>query len=258
MTTTRKCTEYAPKGLIGVLTPQANTTVEPELAILCPPGFAIINARMVSDKADMGDRLSDYLENIDAEIDQFANAPVNTLALAVTGPSYLIGPARERTLVERIEATRGVPLVTTAQAVCDALHILEARTIDLLSPYPPSLTEKSQAYWMAQGYRIGETIALQGDDDSFHPIYAMSSQSAGIAIKEMQESAADAIVMLGTGLPTLRPMAAYSGWRGPPVLSCLFCLAWRAVQAATGRSPDLRGLRQWQSSQHWRRRLPPE
>jgi maleate cis-trans isomerase len=41
--------EYAPHGLIGVLTPQANTTVEPEFWIMLPPGIALINARMMSD-----------------------------------------------------------------------------------------------------------------------------------------------------------------------------------------------------------------
>ena len=41
---------YAPRGLIGVLTPQANTTVEPEFWIMLPPGVAAINARMVSPK----------------------------------------------------------------------------------------------------------------------------------------------------------------------------------------------------------------
>ena len=42
--------EYAPQGLMGVLTPQANTTVEPEMQILLPPGFAYINARLTSPK----------------------------------------------------------------------------------------------------------------------------------------------------------------------------------------------------------------
>ena len=42
--------EYAPRGLVGMLTPQANTTVEPEFNLLWPPGVAMINARLISDK----------------------------------------------------------------------------------------------------------------------------------------------------------------------------------------------------------------
>ena len=45
--------EYAPRGLVGMLTPQANTTVEPEFNMLWPPGVAMINARLMSDKASM-------------------------------------------------------------------------------------------------------------------------------------------------------------------------------------------------------------
>ena len=56
--------EYARKGLIGVLTPQANTTVEPEFAILMPPGYAFLNARMVSDKPTMQGRLDDSAESM--------------------------------------------------------------------------------------------------------------------------------------------------------------------------------------------------
>ncbi len=47
--------EYAPRGLVGMLTPQANTTVEPEFNLLWPPGVAMINARLMSDKSiDVG------------------------------------------------------------------------------------------------------------------------------------------------------------------------------------------------------------
>ena len=40
--------EYAAKGLVGCLTPQANTTVEPEFNILLPAGYAVLNARLTS------------------------------------------------------------------------------------------------------------------------------------------------------------------------------------------------------------------
>ena len=55
--------EYAPRGLVGMLTPQANTTVEPEFNLLWPPGVAMINARLMSDKPSMSDRLVDYFDN---------------------------------------------------------------------------------------------------------------------------------------------------------------------------------------------------
>ena len=36
--------EYSKNGLVGVLTPQANTTVEPEFRVLCPKNVGMINA----------------------------------------------------------------------------------------------------------------------------------------------------------------------------------------------------------------------
>lgn len=101
---------YAPRGLIGVLTPQANTTVEPEFWIMLPPGVAAINARMMSSKEALEARLVDYLENLDATIAQFANAPLGAIAIATTGTSYIAGAAREQELVDRITTQTGVPL----------------------------------------------------------------------------------------------------------------------------------------------------
>ncbi|MFM7690670.1 MAG: hypothetical protein ACKPAC_14630, partial [Alphaproteobacteria bacterium] len=86
---------YARNGLLGVLTPQANTTVEPEFSLLLPPATAMLTARLVSTKPSLNDRLRDYVAGLDATCAQFANAPLGAIAFACTGSSYLVGPAAE-------------------------------------------------------------------------------------------------------------------------------------------------------------------
>ena len=131
--------EYAPRGLVGMLTPQANTTVEPEFNILWPRGVAMINARLLSDKSTISARLVDYFENYGASMRQFANAPLGVAAAACTGASYLAGREREAAVVKDIAARSGFPFFTAALAVVDALNVMKAKRIGLVSPYPDDL-----------------------------------------------------------------------------------------------------------------------
>lgn len=249
--------EYAPNGLIGVLTPQANTTVEPEYAILCPPGYAWLNARLTSPKAGIAERLVDYADSLETQIDQFANAPIDALAFATTGASYLIGREAEDALVDRVKRDRDLPLVTAGRAVCDALALLEARRIGLVSPYPPDLTEQSIAYWQSRGFQIGHTASVYDDQGAFHPIYALAAGVSDGALDGLKDSGLDAIVMLGTGLPTLAPIARLADWDGPPVLSCMLALVWRSVLAAGAETPNRAGLMNWINGRHWATRVTP-
>src|SRR6476619_5081021 len=141
--------EYAPLGLVGMLTPQANTTVEPEFNLLWPAGVAMINARLTSDKTSMSGRLVDYFDNYSAALRQFANAPVGVVAAACTGASYLAGREREAALAKEIEASHAFPFVTAALAVVDALTALKARRLGLVSPYPDDLNRASIGYWQS-------------------------------------------------------------------------------------------------------------
>jgi maleate cis-trans isomerase len=246
---------YAPRGLVGVLTPQANTTVEPEMALLLPRGFAMLNARLTSPAATIEARLLDYLRDLEASLAQFANAPVSAFAFACTGASYLAGPAEEDALVARIEAARGVPMVTAARAVCDAFAVLGARRIGLVSPYPPALTQAAIGYWQARGFEVARVAGAEQPAGAFHPIYAMSSATAQGALEALAPDGIDAVVMLGTGMPTLTPIAAHPRVGRAPVLSCMLALAWRSALAAEGSTPDPAGLLAWISGGAWRARL---
>lgn len=247
--------EYAPRGLIGVLTPQANTTVEPEFWIMLPPGLAAINARMFSPHADLEARLVDYLDHLDETITRFANAPLDALALATTGTSYMIGAAREDALVATLTKRRGAPFVTTGQAVVQALRTLGARTIGLVSPYPPSLTEKSKTYWAEQGFTIGGLVQIGTRGDTFHPIYTITTADAEAGVLELKDKKLDAILLLGTGMPTLAAIARRPRVGDAVVLSCMLCLGWAAINAATREPPQRETLLRFAGGEDWKARL---
>lgn len=247
--------EYASRGLIGILTPQANTTVEPEMAVMLPPGVAMIAARMFSPHAELEKRLVDYVAHLDDAIAHFANAPLDTIGLATTGTSYMIGAAREAEIVQRISQRRGAPFVTTGLAVVTALRTLGAQTIGLVSPYPASLTEKACAYWQEQGFALGGMVQLGIKSGTFHPIYTLSASECEAGLLQLADAALDAVVLLGTGMPTLGSILRHPRAGNAIVLSSMLCLGWATIDAALRQTPDRDALLRFVRGDEWGARL---
>ena len=252
----RVAVEYARRGLVGTLTPQANTTVEPEFGILWPPGIAMVNARMVSAAPDMDARLVEYFDRLDEWVAGFANAPIQALAVACTGASYLAGVPRERRLADGLEARLGIPVVTAGTAVTDAFRALGARRVALVSPYPAGLTAASVRNWTAQGFDVTEVVTVApGGAGAFHPIYSMAAGDARRALDGLDGVAGlDAVAMLGTGMPTLGPILSKPRAGGAPVLSCMLATAWRTVLALDGAAPGRENLLAWIDDPEWQGR----
>lgn len=247
--------DYGAAGRLGVLTPQANTTVEPELWALLPPGWSMLNARLVSDRGTIAERLVDYTTRFEATAGEFANAPLDGILAACTGASYLIGAEREAEICDRIETARGLPFVTAARASVAALRTLGARRIALLSPYPDDLNAACKPYWQGFGF---EVVATEGPDleaAEFHPIYAMRGAAVLESYRRLSDSGADAVLMLGTGMATLAPLAMGREAGLAPAISCNLALAWAGTQKRRWADLELSGLEPWLDGAHWRPRL---
>lgn len=246
---------YGPKGVIGVLTPQANTTVEPEMVAMVPPGTIFLNARLKSDKPTIPERLADYFDRYEEAVGEFANAPLDSVGFACTGASYIGGAAAEDRILAAIAEKRGYPGVTAASAVIDALAVLGAQRVALVSPYNEALDDESAAYWQSRGLTVVARRTAFRETDRFHPIYTLESDAARPGIEAVAESDADAIVLLGTGMPTLPPIAETPVVNGKPLLSCMLCLGWRLIAAARRETADRAHLEAFLHDDGWRGRL---
>jgi maleate isomerase len=229
--------EYGP--VVGIAVPQANTTVEPEMQSLLGAGHTVLTARMTSASPDSRQRLVDYIETLGHSLAQFDVAPLQVAGFACTGSSYLIGPDDESVRLLALSAARGYPVLSAAQSITRALEVLGARRIALLSPYPEWLSNLGQAYWRASGLTVTQVRGLPDALLDTRNIYKLRTAAVLQVLDALDVSGCDAVLMSGTGMPTLGAMAQRH--LSVPVISSNLCLAWamRCVLEPHAPAPTL-------------------
>jgi maleate isomerase len=241
---------YGHNGIIGTLTPQANTTVEPEFWCLLPSGWSMLNARLTSTLDTIEKRLVDYTDKFDATASHFGNAPLSAIAIACTGASYLIGSERESAITASMQQRLGIPCITAAQATVSALRQMQVERLALLTPYPESLNKTSIDFWQSHGFNVVATAGPSLESQAFHPIYAMAENSVCQAYETLSDSPADAVLMLGTGMATLGALLHGRQNQLMAAISCNLALAWACVNAVSEST-----LNTWLAADHWHSRF---
>jgi maleate isomerase len=232
----------------GVMVPQANTTVEPEMRVLVPG--TLLAARLRSRSPDSRTRLIEYLDRIEEFLLDFDTAPLLAAGFACTASSYFIGAAREDELFDRLSQARRCPVLPAAGSLRKALTALGAKRIGLVSPYPDWLHAAADGYWRDAGFlpiRSTSLVPQMGDTRAIYGLDAPDVETFAGMAREV-----DALVISGTGMPSLPTIAAGDAL-GVPVLSSNLALAWTMTAGAPFSETSLRTILAPQAA--WRRRL---
>lgn len=221
-------TGYGANARIGIGPPQANPTVEPEIAALLPADVAMYVTRLTSQQPAAQDRLVEYLENLDGFLERYDTLALDAFGFACTGSTYLLGADAERRIASSISEARGFPVITCARAIVAALEYLGAKSLAIYSPYPDWLHEASEQFWRSEGFDIVATHTLNAAASDTRTIYAQNPEDVAALILE-DDPGADVSLITGTGLPSLGIVRRVSEACERTVLSSNLCLAWRLL-----------------------------
>ena len=206
----------------GVLIPSTNTTVEIEYSRLLPPTLQAHVGRLLT--SGTGPFAPSKDEDVDYQARLLGTAKVEVISLAQTSAS-LFADDYDAVTTKRMSAAAGVPAITSAQAIGQAVQALGARRIALVSPYSPPVIERAKRYYESK-YGL-EVVALEGfaATDSYM-IGKLGPENARDAFARIDRPEIEVLVVPGGNFPTMSFVAAWEREFGKPVITTNQAAIW--------------------------------
>jgi maleate isomerase len=217
----------------GVLIPSTNTTVEIEYSHLLPPSLQFHVGRLLT--SGNGPFAPSKDADIDYQSHLLATARVEVISLAQTSAS-LFADDYDATTTGRITAAAGVPAITSAQAVGQAIRALGARRIAIVSPYSQQVIERAKHYYESKfGLSV---VALEGfaATDSYM-IGKLGPENARDAFARINRPEIDCLVVPGGNFPTMSFVPAWEQEFGKPVITTNGAALWSMMHIMGARDP---------------------
>jgi maleate cis-trans isomerase len=230
---------------LGVVVPSSNTNLEPDVVSLLPPGvtahFTRIGLYDVDAIPDVEEMRRFSSEELDLALAMLTAAGVGAIAYGCTGATLWNGPAFDRELEARLTAAAGVPAITAAGALVEALQALGARRVALATPYAQEMMEKAAEFLELSGFEVLRAVNL-GRSLSSREQRALAPAVALELGRESDHAEADALVLSCTDLRALEIVDTLERELAKPVVTSNQALVWVALGRLVVDASRVRGF----------------
>jgi len=213
---------------VVVISPPGNWAVQQELRAVIGAAarvefvpFDVVGAG--SYEQDLLQRIRGYLDTMEELLAAKITVPPAVLVLGHTGCSYLAQAQRPGWLDAVLQHSGAQKIVTAVGAVEDLLKARSIGRVELITPYPASVHNLACKYWRNRGLDVVLDGSMAGANGA-RSIYDLTEADVAAFIRARADlrtgsSRPEAIVISGTGAPSLGVLDELTGELGIPVLS---------------------------------------
>jgi maleate cis-trans isomerase len=224
----------------GVLIPSTNTTVEIEYTRLLPPEWQAHYGRLMSSNHGASPFASPLDEDVAYQAKLLGTARVEIIGLIQTSACLFADDYDETTCARITENSGGIPAITSAMAIGEALRAMGARHVALVSPYSEEVNEKARRYFETK--HDLKIAALEGfaAKDSYM-IGKLGPENARDAFRRIDRPEIEAFVVPGGNFPTMMSIPAWEREFKKPVVTTNQAALW-AMLRRIGNKDRIQGL----------------
>ena len=215
----------------GLLVPNNNTTMEPELVEWLPEGstcrrLGIPRGKGMLTPAD----LPAYLAHTVELAKTLATGEIDLIAYGCTAAGFMAGPRRDAEVAAEIAALTGKPVVTTASAMTAVLGHLGARRVTVVTPYLDAVNERLKAFIEASGIDVENLESFRAE--TVDALAAITPAQVATLARTAMAPRSDAMFIACSQLPTRAILGDLESEFGRPVWSSIRATAWAACRQA--------------------------
>jgi maleate isomerase len=192
---------YGWRALIGLIQPSGGPVAEEEFRLAAPEGVSFVTTRMYIDEVS-SQGLEKMLTQVERAAKEISIMKADCLVLCGTPSGFFKGHDFNLSLTKRLEDASGLPSVTMATAVLDALRQLNLQKIAVATAYTEELDELLRKFLEEAGFEVS---AIQGLRQQYNWDIARLPPTAVYRLtKEVMKAAegADGIFISSGGLRT--------------------------------------------------------
>lgn len=220
---------------VGLMVPANNTTMKGELEAWLPVGSSVVQLKIPRGEGLLTpDTIPAYRDSAIAIARQnFAGANLDLIAYGCTAAGFISGPIGDADLAMKLSDATGLPVITTASAMVNALQHDGAKRVAVVTPYLDAVNTQLTAFLQSGGISVVRLASFRAPDVT--ALGRISAEEVLELARATMGSDCDALFIGCSQLPTFAILARLETEFSRPAWSSIRATAWEAVRSRTAR-----------------------